>query len=85
VSPPSPVAVEKPATPQDAADAKDSTLASVGSVESPKPAGAQQRITTRLLPVLPGLISIEAPVAPRPTGKNASEQRISMLGNTGRW
>jgi hypothetical protein len=79
------VTAEKPSTPKDAADAKDSTLASVGNVESPKPASALQRTTVRLLPVLPSLLTLETPVAPRPAGKDASEQRISMLANTGRW
>jgi hypothetical protein len=79
------VAAEKPSTPKDPVDVKDSTLASVGNVESPKPASAPQRTPVRLQPLLPGLVTLETPVAPRPAGKDASEQRISMLANSGRW
>jgi hypothetical protein len=82
--PPSPVATEKPPTPRDTADAGDRTLASAAPPPPPPPASQTQRATGRTVAVSP-VVSVQVPAPPRPVGRQAAEQRVSLQGNSGRW
>lgn len=82
--PPSPVAAQKPPTPRDTADAGDRTLASAAPPPPPPPAEKPQRTAVRTVPVSP-VVSVQVPPPPRPVGRQAVDQRVSMQGNSGRW
>ena len=82
--PPSPVAAQKPPTPRDTADAGDRTLASAAPPPPPPPAEKPQRTAVRAVPVSP-VVSVQVPPPPRPVGRQAVDQRVSMQGNSGRW
>lgn len=83
--PPSPVAIEKPPTPKDAADSGDRTLAMAAPPPPPKPATQSQASATRTSVVSPGLVEIQLPIPPRPPSGAAAEQPVPTMGNSARW
>jgi len=84
-APPSPVAAVKVATPKDAADSGDKTLAAAAP-PPPQTAPAQQKRSTAAAPTVSlGMVNIQAPApAKLPVASNA-EQRFSLSGNRSSW
>jgi filamentous hemagglutinin family protein len=83
--PPSPVAMEKPPTPKDAADSGDKTLAMAAPPPPPKPVTQSQSSASRSSIVSPGLVEIELPISPRTHVGAVVEQLVPNMGNSARW
>lgn len=81
----SPLPVDKPPTPRDAADAGDRTLQAATPPPPARPATQSVRAALQTVTISPGLVSAQRPVPVRPSAGSLLDQRLPGTGNASRW